>query len=60
MNRLERLRYQEEQKLNNELKKIGSREGYERVYYYEGNHYVITGVGTNGFIISAYPKRRKD
>ena len=46
--------------VSNELKKIGSREGYERVYYYEGNHYVITGVGTNGFIISAYPKRRKD
>ena len=46
--------------VSNELKKIGSREGYERIYYYEGNHYVITGVGTNGFIISAYPKRRKD
>lgn len=46
--------------VSNELKKIGSREGYERVYYYEGNHYVITGVGTNGFIVSAYPKRRKD
>lgn len=46
--------------VSNELKKVGSREGYERIYYYEGNHYVITGIGTNGFIISAYPKRRKD
>ena len=28
--------------------------GYERVYYYEGNYYVVAGVGTNGFIVSAY------
>lgn len=46
--------------VSNKIVKKGSREGYERTYYYEGNHYVITGIGTNGFVISAYPKKRKD
>lgn len=46
--------------VSNKIVKKGSREGYERTYYYEGNHYVITGIGTNGFVISAYPRRRKD
>ena len=23
--------------------------------YYEGNHYIVTGIGTNGFIVSGYP-----
>lgn len=45
--------------VSNKLVKKGSREGYERTYYYEGNHYVITGIGTNGFIVSAYPKKKK-
>ena len=46
--------------VSNELKPIGSsgRMGYERVYYYEGNYHVVAGIGTNGFIVSAYPKRR--
>ena len=30
---------------------------YERTYYYNGEHYVVTGIGTNGYIVSAYPKR---
>ncbi|MBD5101315.1 MAG: toxin [Subdoligranulum sp.] len=46
--------------VRNEIVKKGSRSGYERIYYYEGNYYVMTGVGTNGFIISAYPIRRKE
>ncbi|WP_058270905.1 hypothetical protein [Olsenella massiliensis] len=45
--------------VKNELKPIGSRMGYERVYYYEGEYCIITGVGTNGFIVSAYPHRRR-
>lgn len=44
--------------VRNELKPIGNRMGYERVYYYEGEYCVIAGVGTNGFIVSAYPHRR--
>ena len=27
----------------------------ERIYYYNGKHYVLTGIGTNGFIVTAYP-----
>lgn len=37
----------------------GNREGFERIYYYEGKHYVVTGIGSNGFIVSAYPKKIK-
>lgn len=44
--------------VSNTLIKKGPREGYERTYLYEGNYYVITGIGTNGFIISAYPKKK--
>lgn len=45
--------------VDNKIVKKGSREGYERTYYYEGKHYVIAGIGTNGFVISAYPKKKK-
>ena len=40
--------------------KVGARDGYERVYYYEGKHVVVTAIGMNGFIVSAYPKRIKE
>ena len=29
--------------------------GLEKVYLYKGEYIVITGVGTNGFIVSVYP-----
>lgn len=45
--------------VRNELKPIGGRMGYERVYYYEGEYCIVTGVGTNGFIFSAYPHRHR-
>lgn len=45
--------------VDNKIVKRGSREGYERTYYYDGKHYVVTGIGTNGFVISAYPKKKK-
>lgn len=41
--------------VSNEIKIKNGREGYERVYYYDGKHYVLSGLGTNGFIVSAYP-----
>lgn len=41
--------------VSNKIKIKNGREGYERVYYYDGKHYVLTGVGENGFIVSAYP-----
>ena len=39
------------------LKLIGSRMGYERVYYCEGEYTIVTGIGNNGFSVSAYPHR---
>jgi hypothetical protein len=45
--------------ISNKLIKKGNRDGFERIYYYEGKHYVVTGIGTNGFIVSAYPKKMK-
>ena len=32
------------------------RKGFERRYYYNGEYQVITGIGSNGFIVSAYPR----
>ena len=31
------------------------KEGFERLYTYKGNYYLLSGVGTNGFVVSAYP-----
>lgn len=31
-------------------------EGYQKEYLYKGKYIVISGVGTNGFIVSIYPK----
>lgn len=41
--------------ISNELKEINGRDGFERIYYYNGKHYVLAGIGTNGFIVTAYP-----
>lgn len=43
------------QVVSNTLKITNGRQGFERIYYYDGKHYVLTGIGTNGFIVSAYP-----
>ena len=45
--------------VSSEFKLIGRRMGYERVYYYEGEYAIVTGIGTNGFIVSAYPHRHR-
>jgi len=29
--------------------------GYEKVYNYQGNNFILAGVGTNGYIVSMYP-----
>lgn len=44
--------------ISNTIKPIGKRMGFERIYSYERNYYIVTGIGTNGFIISAYPHRK--
>ena len=33
-----------------------SEKGFERKYYYNGGYQVVTGIGSNGFIVSAYPR----
>ena len=33
--------------------------GYERIYYYNGSYHLVTGIGTNGYIVSAYPIKKK-
>lgn len=37
------------------LKPINNHQGFKRIYYYEGKHYLLAGIGTNGFIVSAHP-----
>lgn len=33
--------------------------GFERVYSYQGNYCIVTGICTNGFIIFAYPHKKE-
>ena len=49
----------EQKKTKKPLIKKGNRDSFERIYYYEGKHYVATGIGTNGFIVLVYPKKTK-
>lgn len=37
------------------LKNINGRSGFERIYYFDKKYYVLTDIGTNGFIVTAYP-----
>ena len=41
--------------ISNELKNINGRKGFERIYYFDKKYYILTGIGTNGFIVTAYP-----
>lgn len=36
------------------------KKGYERVYEYKSNHYIVTGIDINGFIVLAYPIRKDE
>jgi hypothetical protein len=35
------------------------KEGFERLYKYKGEYYLLAGVGTDGFVVSAYPLDNK-
>lgn len=35
--------------------KQGTNGGFERLYYSDNKYYLLSGIGSNGFIISAYP-----
>lgn len=39
--------------VRNDPAKVGG--GYNRVYDYHGNYYIFSGLGKNGFIVTAYP-----
>ena len=39
---------------------IANRRSFEKVYLYEDTKLVMTGIGGNGFIVSAYPSERRD
>lgn len=41
--------------VSNKIKKTNGREGYERIYEYNGERILLTGIGLNGFMVSAYP-----
>lgn len=46
--------------VSNKIKKTNGREGYERIYENNGEHILLTGIGLNGFMVSANPlKNRK-
>lgn len=34
-------------------------ENFERVYKYQGSYYILAGIGSNGFLVSAYPINMK-
>lgn len=44
--------------ISSTIKYVGNRMGFERIYSYESNYYIVTDIGTKGFIISAYPHRK--
>lgn len=37
----------------------GNGRGYDRVYDYEENYFTFTGIGSNGFIVTAFPVNKK-
>ena len=45
--------------VSSEIVTKNGKQGFERRYNYNGNYYVITGIGSNGFIVSAYPREIK-
>ena len=45
--------------VENKTSQVGKITGYTRTYYYEGNYYIVTAIGTNGFIVTAYPKKKR-
>ena len=45
--------------ISSRTNKIGNgRVGIERIFKYKGKYFLLTAIGTNGFIISAYPIRK--
>ena len=47
------------QVVSNRTKEINGKNNYERIYKYKGRYYVLTGIGSNGFLVTAYPVDEK-
>lgn len=46
--------------VSNDIRKTNGRDSYERIYEYNNERILLTGIGLNGFMVSAYPlKYRK-
>ncbi len=43
--------------VSNTKSKVGT--GYDRVYDYDGNYYTVAGIGSNGFIVTAFPQNKE-
>lgn len=42
---------------SNKLKQVAGREGYERIYEYNGKKVMLASIGLNGFVVTAYPRK---
>jgi hypothetical protein len=45
--------------LSSNLVTKAGRNGYQKVYDYNGRHCIISGIGTNGYIVTAYPAEKE-
>ena len=44
--------------VSNKIRRTNGRDGYERVYECNDGRVLLTGIGLNGFMVSAYPLRK--
>ena len=44
--------------VSNKIRKANGRDGYERIYEYNGGRILLAGIGLNGFMVSAYPLKK--
>lgn len=47
------------QVVSNKIRVMNGRENFERIYKYQGSYYILAGIGSNGFLVSAYPIKYK-
>lgn len=45
--------------VSSKTKIINGKQGYERKYEYNDKYIIVSGIGTNGFIVTAYPREKR-
>lgn len=45
--------------VSNKTKIINGKQGYERKYEYNDKYIIVSGIGINGFIVTAYPREKR-